>query len=211
MARYGQEHKDATRRRIIGAAGRRFKRDGIDGSGIAALMADAGLTNGAFYAHFRSKDDLIASVIKEELRLQAAWVDALAPGRAGVEQLVRAYLSPEHRDHPDAGCPSAALLDEIGRSDVLTQKAYTAGARTLVERIAARLTPEDPAVAQGRALSLFTMIIGTLQLSRAVADRELSDQLLGQGLGNALGLLGEEQHAPPARPYRTAPTQQEIR
>lgn len=124
MARYGQEHKDATRRRIIGAAGRRFKRDGIDGSGIAALMADADLTNGAFYAHFRSKDDLIASVIEEELRLQAAWVDALAPGRAGVEQLVRAYLSPEHRDHPDAGCPSAALLDEIGRSDVLTQTAY---------------------------------------------------------------------------------------
>ena len=211
MARYGQEHKDATRRRIIGAAGRRFKRDGIDGSGIATLMADAGLTNGAFYAHFRSKDDLIASVIEEELRLQAAWVDALAPGRAGVEQLVRAYLSPEHRDHPDAGCPSAALLDEIGRSDVLTQKAYTAGARTLVEQIAARLTPEDPAVAQGRALSLFTMIIGTLQLSRAVADRELSDQLLVQGLGNALRLLGEEQHTPPARPYRTAPTQQEIR
>jgi TetR/AcrR family transcriptional repressor of nem operon len=230
MARYGQEHKNATRRRIIGAAGRRFKRDGIDGSGIATLMADAGLTNGAFYAHFRSKDDLIASVIEEELHLQAAWVDALAPGRAGVEQLVRAYLSPEHRDHPDAGCPfvraylspehrdhpdagcpSAALLDEIGRSDVLTQKAYTTGARTLVEQIAARLTPEDPAVAQGRALSLFTMIIGTLQLSRAVADRELSDQLLVQGLGNALGLLGEEQHTPPPRPYRTAPTQQEIR
>ncbi len=211
MARYGQEHKDATRRRIIGAAGRRFKRDGIDGSGIATLMADAGLTNGAFYAHFRSKDDLIASVIEEELRLQAAWVDALAPGRAGVEQLVRAYLSPEHRDHPDAGCPSAALLDEIGRSDVLTQKAYTAGARTLVEQIAARLTPGDPAVAQGRALSLFTMIIGTLQLSRAVADRELSDQLLGQGLGNALGLLGEERHTPPARPNEPHQPKQEIR
>ena len=80
-----------------------------------------------------------------------------------------------------------------------------------MEQIAARLTPEDPAVAQGRALSLFTMIIGTLQLSRAVADRELSDQLSVQGLGNALGLLGEEQHTPPARPYRTAPTQPEIR
>ena len=72
MARYGQEHKDATRRRIIEAAGRRLKRDGIDGSGIAILMADAGLTNGAFYAHFASKDDLVASVVEEELRLQAA-------------------------------------------------------------------------------------------------------------------------------------------
>jgi AcrR family transcriptional regulator len=83
-------------------------------------MADAGLTNGAFYAHFRSKDDLIASVVEEELRLQAAWVDALPTGRAGVEQLVRAYIAPEHRDYPDAGCPSAALLDELGRSDVVT-------------------------------------------------------------------------------------------
>ncbi len=67
MARYDQEHKDATRRRIIEAAGRRLKRDGIDGSGIATLMADAGLTNGAFYAHFTSKDDLVASVVQEEL------------------------------------------------------------------------------------------------------------------------------------------------
>ena len=56
MARYGTEHKQATRQRIIETAGRRLKRDGIDGSGVATLMADAGLTNGAFYAHFPSKD-----------------------------------------------------------------------------------------------------------------------------------------------------------
>ena len=124
---------------------------------------------------------------------------------------MRAYLSPEHRDYPDAGCPSAALLDELGRSDVVTKRAYTTGARTIVDQIAARLAPEDPAVAKGRALSLFTMIIGTLQLSRAVADRELSDELLEQGLGNALGLLGGDHHTRPAHPYRNAPSQQEIR
>jgi TetR/AcrR family transcriptional repressor of nem operon len=194
MARYGTEHKEATRRRIVETAGRRLKRDGIDGSGIAMLMADAGLTNGAFYAHFRSKDDLIAGVVEEELRLQAAWVDAFMPGRAGVEQLLRAYLSPEHRDYPHAGCPSAALLDEIGRSHVATKRAYTTGARTILDQLAARLAPEDPAVAKGRALSLFTMIIGTLQLSRAIADRQLSDELLEQGLDNALDLLGEDHH-----------------
>jgi TetR/AcrR family transcriptional repressor of nem operon len=70
MARYGKEHKQATRRRIIEAAGRRLKRDGIDGSGVATLMADAGLTNGAFYAHFDSKDDLVASTVAEQLREQ---------------------------------------------------------------------------------------------------------------------------------------------
>ena len=87
VARYGKEHKDATRRRIVEAAGRRFKRDGIDGSGIATLMADAGLTNGAFYAHFDSKDDLVATTVADQLREQREtyWQ---RPG-AGVEQLVR--------------------------------------------------------------------------------------------------------------------------
>ena len=193
MARYGTEHKEATRRRIVEAAGRRLKRDGIDGSGIATLMADAGLTNGAFYAHFASKDDLVASVVEEELRLQAAALRVLAPGLAGVEQLVRAYLSPGHRDHPDAGCPSAALLDEIGRSADAAKDAYTAGAKTFIEQIATRLAPGDPESAHGRALILFTMIIGTLQLSRAVTDRELSDEALAHGLDQALTFLGVEQ------------------
>jgi TetR/AcrR family transcriptional regulator, transcriptional repressor for nem operon len=193
MARYGTEHKEATRRRIVEAAGRRLKRDGIDGSGIATLMADAGLTNGAFYAHFASKENLVASVVEEELRLQAAALSVLAPGLAGVEQLVRAYLSPGHRDHPDAGCPSAALLDEIGRSADAAKDAYTAGAKTFIEQIATRLAPGDPESAHGRALILFTMIIGTLQLSRAVTDRELSDEALAHGLDQALTFLGVEQ------------------
>ena len=156
-------------------------------------MADAGLTNGAFYAHFASKDDLIASVVEEELRLQAAALSVLAPGLAGVEQLVRAYLSPGHRDHRDAGCPSAALLDEIGRSADAAKDAYTAGAKTFIEQIATRLAPGDPESAHGRALILFTMIIGTLQLSRAVTDRELSDEALAHGLDQALTFLGVEQ------------------
>ena len=70
MARYGKEHKQATRRRIIETSGRRLKRDGIDGSGIATLMADAGLTNGAFYAHFDSKEDLVATTVADQLSEQ---------------------------------------------------------------------------------------------------------------------------------------------
>src|SRR5256884_4230274 len=115
MARYGKEHKQATRRRIIETAGSRLKRDGIDGSGVATLMADAGLTNGAFYAHFASKDDLVAAAIGEQLGQQRERYRAEIAGRAGLEHLVREYLSVEHRDNPADGCPSAALLDEIGR------------------------------------------------------------------------------------------------
>ena len=102
--RYGKEHKQETRQRIIQTAGRRFKRDGIDVSGIAALMADAGLTNGAFYAHFASKSDLVATAVADQLGEQRASFSELAPGRAGVEQYVRKYLSIQHRDNPDNGC-----------------------------------------------------------------------------------------------------------
>jgi len=199
MARYSAEHKEATRRRILETAGRRLKRDGIDGSGIASLMADAGLTNGAFYAHFTSKDDLVASVVHEELSRQVATLDQLAPGVAGLEQLVRGYLSPGHRDQPDAGCPSAALLEEIGRSAEVTKDAYTAGAKTLVDDIAARLCPADPESAHGRALILFTLIIGTLQLSRAVNDPQLSDEALIRGLEQALDFIGVRHVAEPRR------------
>src|SRR3954463_14180287 len=111
--RSGRGHKQATRERILEAAGRRFKQDGIDSAGVAAVMSDAGLTNGAFYAHFSSKEDLVASVLADQLRAQRESVDAEPTGRAGLEAFIRDYLSPQHRDHPADGCPSAALLDEI--------------------------------------------------------------------------------------------------
>ena len=82
MARYDAEHKAQTRRRIIETAGRRLKQDGIDGSGVAALMTDAGLTNGAFYAHFESKDDLVANVVADQLSSQRAVLASLPEGRA---------------------------------------------------------------------------------------------------------------------------------
>jgi AcrR family transcriptional regulator len=193
VARYGKEHKQATRRRIIDTAGRRFKRDGIDGSGIATLMADAGLTNGAFYAHFASKEDLVATALAEQLREQRESFSVLAPGGAGVEQYVRDYLSIQHRDNPDDGCPSAALLDEIGRCTDTTKQIYTDGVLAMIDDVAARLAPDDPQSARVKTLSVFAMMVGTLQLSRALADRQLADAVLAQGIHNALALLGAEQ------------------
>ena len=193
--RYGKEHKQATRRRILETAGRRFKRDGIDGSGIATLMADAGLTNGAFYAHFASKEDLVATAVTDQLHNQRESLSMLAPGRAGVEQYVREYLSVEHRDNPDDGCPSAALLDEIGRCTQATKQAYTDGLLAVIDDIAARLAPDDPPSARAKTFSVFALLVGTLQLSRALADPQLADQVLEQGIHNALTLLdAEKQH-----------------
>src|SRR5947199_3773962 len=124
--RYGKDHKQETRQRIVEAAGRRFKQDGIDGSGVATLMSDAGLTNGAFYAHFASKEDLLANVLADQLRAQRHSFDAQPSDRAGLEAFIRSYLSPEHRDHCADGCPSAALLDEIARRPAASRQVYTA-------------------------------------------------------------------------------------
>jgi TetR/AcrR family transcriptional regulator, transcriptional repressor for nem operon len=185
MARYGKEHKEATRRRILDAAGRRLKVDGIAGSGIATLMADAGLTNGAFYAHFDSKEDLVANMLVEQLREQRESFSAMS-----VEEIVRAYLSTGHRDDPEAGCPSAALLDEIVRSSKSTKRAYTDGLLALIDDIAERLAPDDPRSARVTTLSVVALMVGTLEVSRALADRHLADDVLEQGVANALALLG---------------------
>jgi TetR/AcrR family transcriptional repressor of nem operon len=193
VVRYGKQHKQATRQRILEAAGRRLKRDGIDGAGIATLMADAGLTNGAFYAHFASKQELVATAVADQLRAQRASVSAQTPDLAGLEQYVREYLSVQHRDNPDDGCPSAALLDEIGRCTQATKQAYTDGLLAMVDDIAARLAPHDPPSARTKTLSVFALMVGTLQLSRALADRQLADQVLDQGIHNALALLNAEQ------------------
>ena len=195
MARYGKEHKQATRQRIIEAAGARLKRDGVHGSGIATLMADVGLTNGAFYAHFESKEDLVASALAEQLREQRESFSAQPPGLAGLEQIVRAYLSVEHRDNPEGGCPSAALLDEIGRSPDATKRAYSHGLLAVIDDVAARLGSDDPHWARMKTLGVFALMVGTLQVSRALANRQLADEVLEHGIQNALALMRVEHPA----------------
>src|SRR3954469_18791461 len=188
--RYAKDHKQATRKRILEAAGRRFKADGIDGADVAAVMTDAGLTNGAFYAHFKSKEDLVANVLADQLHTLCERLDALPPGRAGLEVLVRFYLSPEHREQHADGCPAAALLDEVVRRPSPTKEAFTDEVMSVVDQIASRLDPTDVEGARPDALALYGLVIGTLQLARALTDPDLSDQVLAGGVDAALKLLG---------------------
>lgn len=200
MVRYRPEHKDQTRRRLIETSGRRFKRDGFDGSGIATLVADAGLTNGAFYGHFTSKHDLIATVIAEQLDAQLARVEALPLGLDSVEAFVREYLSPAHRDDPAGGCPSAALLDEIARQDLATRQAYTAGIRALIDAITRHLAAGSSPGPRDRAIGLITVLASSLQLARAVTDPELSDQILSSAYENAMRIAAP----PPPLPVESS-------
>jgi AcrR family transcriptional regulator len=189
--RYSKGHKQATRERILEAAGRRFKQDGIDGAGLAAVMSDAGLTNGAFYAHFSSKEDLVANVLAEQLRAQRQSIEAEPADRAGLEAFVRSYLSPEHRDQFAEGCPSAALLDEIARRPADTRDVFTEEVMGVIDDIASRLDRSDLAGARVDALTVFGLMVGTLQLARTLTDRELSDRVLARAVETALRLLDD--------------------
>jgi TetR/AcrR family transcriptional regulator, transcriptional repressor for nem operon len=189
--RYSKGQKQATRQRIVEAAGRRFKQDGLDGAGVATLMSDAGLTNGAFYAHFRSKEDLVANVLADQLRAQRHSVDAQPPDRAGLEAFIRSYLSPQHRDQCADGCPSAALLDEIARRPAATRQLFTDELMGVIDDIASRLDPTNAEAARTDALTIFGLMVGTLQLARALTDRDLSDRLLARGVETALKLLDD--------------------
>jgi TetR/AcrR family transcriptional regulator, transcriptional repressor for nem operon len=190
--RYNKDHKQATRQRILEAAGRRFKQEGIDGAGVAAVMSDAGLTNGAFYAHFASKEDLVANVLADQLRTQRLSLDAQSPNHGGLEAFIRTYLSPQHRDQYADGCPSAALLDEIARRPAATKQVFTDELMGTIDDIASRLDPTDAEAARTNALTLFGLMLGTLQLARALTNRDLSDQLLARSLEAAMKLLNDQ-------------------
>jgi TetR/AcrR family transcriptional regulator, transcriptional repressor for nem operon len=188
--RFEKGHKAATRQRIVEVASERFRKDGVAAVGIAGVMADAGLTHGGFYAHFGSKEDLVREA------MVAAFEGAknrpqpeLKPGESALERRIRSYLRPAHRDTPERGCAAAALVAEVARHDPATREAFTRELEGIVERIAAQL-PDGMAeeARKSTAIGIFGVMLGALQLSRAVADPALSDAILESGIQAALKL-----------------------
>src|SRR5579859_2221194 len=117
--RYEREHRARTHERIVKNASRQFRAEGLNGPGVIKLMKASGLTHGGFYKHFKSKDDLIVEAVEEsvhEIREQLMdWAKQAKPGEAWKE-LVKKYLSIQHCEHPETGCPMAALAPDIGRT-----------------------------------------------------------------------------------------------
>ena len=179
--------KDRSRARIIDAAQCRFRQDGIEASGLAGIMSEAGLTLGGFYAHFASKDDLVATALDIALSSQ---LENLRTGPSGADLpvAIRAYLSKEHRDNAGDGCPSAALLPEISRQSEKTRQLYTSRVRAILREIGHLLSPERQEDGSIAAIGLFGMLIGCMQMARAVADPKLSDQILDAGIQVAISL-----------------------
>ncbi|MEK1850992.1 MAG: TetR/AcrR family transcriptional regulator [Phyllobacterium sp.] len=184
--RYEKGRKDASRSRIMEVAAERFRCDGIAASGLATIMSDAGLTNGAFYPHFQSKAELVRESMAAALETQSHQLqEALASD--GPEMAIEAYLSAEHRDNPGKGCASAALLPEIARQPSETRNLYAERLQTLVRQIAEALPKTEDSEAV--ALGVFSTLIGALQLARAVEGTELSDRILSAGKSAARTLI----------------------
>jgi TetR/AcrR family transcriptional repressor of nem operon len=205
MARYEKGHKADTHKRVVEIAARRFRSDGIDGVGVASLMADAGLTHGGFYAHFASKEALVKEALIAALASSSVFARKAAGEAAPLDlrAYIGSYLSPAHRDAPATGCALAALAPEIARRPRATRNAFGKTARSLVERIASGL-PEGGAPDQrlAAAYGLFAQLMGALQLARLVPDKDLSDEILAVGRANALRLAGLDEPQAAARGSR---------
>lgn len=185
--RYEKGRKDASRRRIMAAAAQRFRRDGIAASGLADIMSDAGLTNGAFYPHFPSKAALVRDSVGAALEDQSNRLRGILAA-SGLEGLIEAYLSPEHRDDPGKGCAAAALLPELARQPFQTRRLCAERLLSVVRDMVKAL-PSRTQDREDVALGLYALLIGTLQLARTVKGTPSSDHVLAAGAKAARSLL----------------------
>ena len=187
--RFDKGHKAQTRQRIVETAAKRFRKEGVEAVGIAGLMADAGLTHGGFYAHFGSKEELVRAALEEASEQSRALRGRMLEKGESLEALVRSYLRPVHRDTPELGCATAALIAEIARHEPETRAAFTVRLVELLGQfeaaLPAALTPEQKT---RRAIGIFACMMGALQMARAVTDPALSDKILQSGIEAALAL-----------------------
>jgi TetR/AcrR family transcriptional regulator, transcriptional repressor for nem operon len=186
--RYAPEHNETTRERILEAASRLFREHGIAAVGLARIMAEAGLTVGTFYTHFKSKEALLRAALLQSLDARRQELEQ-GLHSADLEAVIRAYLSPEHRDAAGAGCPVAALVAEVARQPRATRQTFASHNGRTLELLAAWLSSRQcKPVDRAEAAALLGLLSGTLQLARATPDRAESDAILEAGVRAALRL-----------------------
>ncbi len=188
--RYAPDHNEATRERILQAASRLFREHGVAAVGLAKIMAEVDLTVGTFYTHFDSKEALLSEALCVSLRARRAELEQ-ARGEHALEEAVRSYLSPEHRDASGTGCPIAALAAEVARHPKATRDAVAAHLDPILGVLAEWLSSHrGREVSHADAAAFFGLLVGTLQLARATPDRAASDAVLEAGARAALTLAG---------------------
>jgi AcrR family transcriptional regulator len=173
--RYAEDHKAQTHQRILQEAAARFRRDGIGATGLQPLMKALGLTHGGFYAHFKSKDDLVEKSLRCAVdQLHASRAETLADD-SSAQAFIDMYLSTTHRDYPEKGCPLPTMASELGQrgqpSEVTDE---------LINRMLSTLEEGMPASARSsdKGVMLMSALVGAMVLARSAKDPALADRIL---------------------------------
>jgi AcrR family transcriptional regulator len=177
--------KEASHERIVGAAARAIRRSGYNGTGVADIMKEAGLTHGAFYAHFESREAMLAEAADcagAQANAAAAKIISAVPPDQALKALVATYLSKEHVDAIETGCPISALGSEMPRQSPEVRRAATLRIKEMIDLVARQLPDWGQPTAHERALTMVASMVGTLILARAVDDSALSDALCNASL-----------------------------
>ncbi len=179
---YSSEHKQKTRARIVESARVLFNRHGFESVSIDTVMAEAGLTRGGFYNHFKSKEELFAAAVSGFLRGRgaqwraAAGIDPENPAPEMASQMITGYLSPEHLGDLDGQCPMIALPSDIARSNPEVQAAYQQLLTAMVGLFETSLE-EQERDAHHTALVLAALCVGGMVLARTLPDSELAEEV----------------------------------
>jgi len=175
-----RKRKEISHDRIVEVAARAIRRSGYAGTGLADIMKEAGLTHGGFYAHFKSRDALLAEAWRhagaESAALAARVTSAAPPGQA-IQAMMQAYLSSEHISAIETGCPVSALGSEMPRQSPEVRRAATIHIKEMIDLIARQLPDWGQLQAHQQAMALLCALIGTTVIARAVDDPALSEAL----------------------------------
>jgi AcrR family transcriptional regulator len=179
-----QARKEVTHERIVEVASRAIRRSGYDGTGVADIMKEAGLTHGGFYAHFASREALLAEAADRARAEALAWTDQLlkaAPEGQALQSLAEAYLSDEHLNGVERGCAVSALGSEMHRQAPEVRHVATRHIQQLIDIVAREIANGSAEggdrSAHDEAMVRISTMVGTVVLARAVDDPALAKSL----------------------------------
>ncbi|OIR15449.1 HTH-type transcriptional regulator BetI [mine drainage metagenome] len=195
--RYDAEHRQQTREKVVRKAAEVVREFGPDKISVAELMAKVGLTHGGFYAHFKSKDDLVREAISHIFNerneaLRNALEDA-GPSE-GLSAYIDMYLSTLHRNRRDKGCPMAALIGDLARMPVAVRKRFDADIQVQTDLIAGALKEMKQPQPDALAASVLAEMVGAIAIARAVSDDETSERILDAARTNIKARIGLAAH-----------------
>ena len=180
MKRTAPRSKELTHERIVEAAARAIRRSGYNGTGVADIMKDAGLTHGGFYAHFGSREAMLAEAADRAGSESVAVMERIAaavPPEQALPTMMQAYLSKAHVEGVETGCATAALGSEMPRQAPEVRRAATRRIKEMIDLVARHSPDWGQPGAHEHALVTVATLVGALTLARAVDDPRLSDAL----------------------------------